>query len=242
MRALIIQHVELEGAGLLEKVFGEIGVVMDIRQMWKHDPLPGSLGDYGVMVILGGPMGADDEAEYPYLISLKELIRTAVDQSITTIGICLGGQLIARALGAVVKKNPVREIGWYPVKLTAAGKHSPVFDGFADEFMVFQWHGDTFDIPAGAHHLAVSSQCSNQAFSYGEHILAFQFHLEVSPDIVEMWAAAYQDELEEFGGSQAVQTLLDQTGQVWTGAERNVNRFLENLAGIISRQEILNQR
>ncbi|MHB1126474.1 MAG: type 1 glutamine amidotransferase [Bacillota bacterium] len=242
MRALVIQNVELEGAGLLERMFDELGLIMDIRKMWMSDSLPASLEDYAVLIILGGPMGADDEAEYPYLACLKELIQTAADRSVTTIGICLGGQLIARALGAEVKKNPVREIGWYPVTLTEEGRHSPVFAGFPDEFMVFQWHGDTFDIPHGAAHLVVSELCGNQAFTCGEHILAFQFHLEVNPEIIATWAAAYDDELEEFGGVHAVGELLDQTRQVWNGAEQSVFRFLENLGEIIKQNLKQNRR
>jgi len=139
LRVLIVQHVACEGPGLLADALLKDGWELDLRCMDAPGAiLPGKFDGYRALVILGGPMGAYEEETYPYLRRVQELIREAVAGRVPTVGICLGGQLIARAFGAEVKPNPVKEIGWYPVRVTPEGKAAPLFAGLPREFTVFQ--------------------------------------------------------------------------------------------------------
>lgn len=239
MRALVVQHVACEGPGLLRDVLEQKGWRLDIRCMDQPGAaLPESLGNYDAFVILGGPMGAYEEEIYPYLLQVQELIREAVSIRLPMLGICLGGQLIARALGARVGPNPVKEIGWYPVRLTPAGRLAPLFTGMPLEFSVFQWHGDTFALPDGAFLLAEGETCTNQAFVYGAHIgggyaWGLQFHLEVTPAMIEDWAKLYADELADFGGAGAAEALLENTQALWERIRPLQERFLENVETIL---------
>jgi GMP synthase (glutamine-hydrolysing) len=130
-------------------------------------------------------MSANDDL--PWIPPEIATIRAAVHRGIPVLGICLGAQLIARALGARVYRNPEKEIGWSPLQWTAAASADPLFHGFRDPETVFQWHGETFDLPPGAEHLAYSSACRHQAFRTGANVYGIQFHLEVTPEIVEEW-------------------------------------------------------
>jgi len=212
LRALIIQNVGIEGPGSLLPAMIEAGWRPDIRIMDAPEAtLPDGLTGYRALVVLGGPMNVYEETAYPHLRRVLDLISDALQRRMPVLGICLGAQLIARALGAPVTRNPVKEIGWYPVRLTAAGAASPPFAGLPAEFYVFQWHGDTFALPQGADLLATGAQCANQAFSYAGRVLALQFHLEVTAEMINNWAEVYADELEEFGGREARTELAAET-------------------------------
>ncbi|MCS7242526.1 type 1 glutamine amidotransferase [Candidatus Caldatribacterium sp.] len=234
-RALVVQHVTLEGPGLLSAALKERGWNLDLRVMdVRGTRLPCSLREYHAFLILGGPMGAYEEAKYPYLFDVEALICEGVSRGIPIVGICLGGQLIARAFQAEVRPNAVKEIGWYPLLLTAYGRTSPLFFGLPDSFSVFQWHGDTFELPYGASLLATGKTCRNQAFLYRGCALALQFHPEVTLEMISSWIEAYSGELVEFGGPEAVEQLRKETERRWQedGAIRkhlleNLCRFLE---------------
>jgi GMP synthase-like glutamine amidotransferase len=146
---------------------------------------------------MGGPMGVYDDAQYPWLAAEKEHIRAAIDAGKAVLGICLGAQLIAASLGAEVLPHTHKEIGWFPVSMTAAGVAHPLFAGINPAMTVFHWHGDRFDIPAGAQHLMSSTGCDNQAFAYGEKVLALQFHLEMDVAAVEGLIGACGRELKQ---------------------------------------------
>ena len=139
------------------------------------------------LVVLGGPMNVDETDTYPNLQTEVELIQEGIHRQMPILGICLGSQLIAKALGAQVKPNPAKEIGWYDVSLTEEGHQDPVFKHFADTETLFQWHGDTFDLPSNCVHLANSALCRNQAFRYGDNVYALQFHLEVDEPLINRW-------------------------------------------------------
>lgn len=214
------------------------------RKRWEIDircmdspgvALPDSLKDYTAFAILGGPMGAYEEEDYPYLYRVQELIREAVSIRMPTLGICLGGQLIARALGAHVRPNRVKEIGWYPVHLTKEGQAAPLLAGLPPEFPVFQWHGDTFALPDGAVLLATGQTCTNQAFVYKDCIWALQFHLEVTPTMIGHWAGAYASELEEFGGLGAARELVLETLEKWNSMQAVREQFLDNIEVVLGR-------
>lgn len=239
MRALVVQHVACEGPGLLEGALVEKGWVLDIRCMDRPGAsLPKSLGNYDAFVILGGPMGAYEDEIYPYLLQVQELIREAVTIRLPTLGICLGAQLIARALGATVKPNSVKEIGWYRVGLTPAGRLAPLFAGMPPELLVFQWHADAFALPKGALLLAEGDSCLNQAFVYGSHVSGgyawgLQFHPEVSPEIIEEWVALHIDELADFSGPGAAERLVQETRACWDEIRPLQELLLSNLEKVL---------
>ena len=234
MRLLMIQHVACEGPGLLADVLSRQGWELDIRYMDKSGTaLPDNLDDYQAFIILGGPMGAYEEGRYPYLFHIQKLVRVAAKCNIPTVGICLGGQLIARALGADVGPNPTKEIGWYPVRLLPEGKASPLFHDLPPAFSVFQWHGDTFALPDGAVLLASGEACHNQAFVYANHIWALQFHLEVTPSMIASWSEIYVNELVNYGGPGAAALLMLNTQVRWEAMRPWREQFLSNLTAIL---------
>ncbi len=152
------------------------------------EPLP-TPDQTTALIVLGGAMGANDDAGYPFLADLKDFIRTVVEQSKPYLGICLGGQLLAAALGAAVVSNRWEELGTRPVSLTAEGTGDPLFTGILPQFTTFQWHHDSFDLPEGAVLLATSAACPHQAFRYGLCAWGLQFHPEVTEQIIRDWCA-----------------------------------------------------
>jgi GMP synthase-like glutamine amidotransferase len=151
--------------------------------------------DYDLLVVMGGPMGVGDEADHSWLKPEKGCIADAVAAGRALVGICLGAQLIAEVLGARVYRNPVKEIGWLPVRLTAAGRQAELTASLPPELQVFHWHGDTFELPPGAVHLAESDGCAQQAFLYDQRVLGLQFHLESTPESVDAICTHCADEI-----------------------------------------------
>ena len=154
-----------------------------------RDGLLPRLEDISAFIVLGGAMGANDDRKHPFLNDLKQLIRTVVAADIPYLGVCLGGQLLAAALAANVASNRWEEIGNYTVALTAEGKTDFLFKGISPEFAAFQWHHDSFDLPAGAVLLASSAACPHQAFRVGTSAWGMQFHPEVTEEIIRCWSA-----------------------------------------------------
>ena len=141
--------------------------------------LPPTLDDIDWLVIMGGPMNIYEHRNHPWLVAEKGFIQTAASQGKRMLGICLGAQLIADALGGKVFQNPQIEIGWFPIRLSAAATKAALFADFPTELTPLHWHGDTFSLPPGAETLASSEGCQNQAFAVGGRIVGLQFHLEV---------------------------------------------------------------
>jgi GMP synthase (glutamine-hydrolysing) len=158
-------------------------------------------------------MSVYETRKYPYLTTELHLIEQAIQKDIPVLGVCLGAQLIAKALGARVTKNGEKEIGWYDVSRTHEAKKDPVVGHFKDSEKIFQWHGDTFETPKGAIHLASSQSCSNQAFRYGKRVYGFQFHLEVDEPMIERWlkTPSFKKELESLGGSETADKIRKET-------------------------------
>jgi GMP synthase (glutamine-hydrolysing) len=157
--------------------------------------------DTSLMVVLGGPIGAYDDALFPHLNPLLAMLEKRIAAGLPTIGICLGAQLIARALGAKVYPAAQKELGWKALTLTEAGRASALrhFEADGQPTPVLHWHGDTFDLPDGATRLASTDLCENQAFSWGDHVLGLQCHPEVLVDRFESWLVAYPGEVAESG-------------------------------------------
>ncbi|OGQ05745.1 MAG: hypothetical protein A3F82_03140 [Deltaproteobacteria bacterium RIFCSPLOWO2_12_FULL_44_12] len=186
-KILVCQHVPHEILGTLNPLFKQNGFRIRYVNFGRHPHAKPSLDGYFGLVVLGGPMNVDEVEKHPHLGFEVELIQQAIKKDLPVLGICLGAQLIAKALGAKVFKNPVKEIGWYNVCLTEEGKKDPILKHFRPTERLFQWHGDSFDLPKEALHLASSLDCEQQAFRYGKKVYGFQFHLEVDEPIIERW-------------------------------------------------------
>lgn len=193
--ALAIRHVAFEDLGLLGPLLADRGLAVQtleagVDDLAATDPLADDL-----LVVLGGPIGAMDDAVYPWLADELRLIARRLAAGRPTLGLCLGAQLMARALGAACYPAAAKEIGWAPVQLTAAGEASCLAPLGEDDTAVLHWHGDTFDLPDGATRLAATEVCPNQAFSYGDTALALQFHAEAHGAALERWFIGHTVEI-----------------------------------------------
>jgi GMP synthase-like glutamine amidotransferase len=194
LRIHALLHVPFEGLGSIEQWITANGHHLSRTRLFAGEELPRSTA-FDRLIIMGGPMNIYEEAQHPWLKAEKRLIREAIAAGKSVVGICLGAQLLADALGAPVFAGPHKEIGWLPITLTKAGKHSDLLRGMPEYMTVFHWHGDTFDIPPGAVHLAESEGCGSQAFLYDNRILGLQFHLESTPETVTQIVAHCRSEL-----------------------------------------------
>jgi GMP synthase (glutamine-hydrolysing) len=209
-RAIILQNAEKEGPGILLDILQERGWKQRIVYLYQGDPIPDNWEELGLAIMMGGPMNVHDEMAYPFLKEEKVFIREAVTRGLPLLGVCLGSQLIASALGASVYRGPVKEIGWSRVWLTSEGRRDPLLACFPSDFPVFQWHEDTMDLPDGAIHLVASEKYHNQAFRLGEWIYAFQFHLEVTQTIIENWLCDGGVELFSSKGISTSEKILSE--------------------------------
>ncbi len=201
-RLLVFQHVAHEILGTLDPVLRSHGFRIRYVNFGRHPDAQPNIEGYHGIVVLGGPMNVDETDNYPYLATEIRLLEQAVERGMPILGICLGAQLLARALGAQVRPNAEKEIGWYDVEPTREGLRDPLFSHFAADEKIFQWHGDTFDIPEGAVHLASAAACTNQAFRFGDCAYGLQFHLEVDAAMIERWLGVpgHITEIEAEGG------------------------------------------
>lgn len=189
-----LSHVPFEQLGAMEAWFRRRGMPISHSLLFQGDSLPDS-EDIDVLVVMGGPMGADDDHVHDWMAAEKALIKACIGAGKKVLGVCLGAQLIARVLGADVTANEHKEVGWFPVYPTTAGKDDSIGKLFSPQAHVLHWHGDTFAIPKGAVHLLESKGCSHQAFRYGDHVLALQFHLELEADSATALCDACPDDL-----------------------------------------------
>ena len=197
----IFRHARIEGPGYLGTFLTDQGVPWQLIRIDAGDALPQNMQAYSGMVLMGGPMSVNDAL--PWISPLLGLIRDADQRDIPLLGHCLGGQLISKALGAEVSRNPVKEIGWGEVQVIQGAESADWF-GSATGFEVFHWHGETFALPVGAKLLLVSSHCRHQAYALGKH-LVLQCHVEMTADMVRDWCAAGMQELASETGNAAVQ-------------------------------------
>jgi len=196
MRFHCLQHVEFEGPGLIETWINLQGYSLSFTRLYAGDSLPG-FHEFDVLVIMGGYMSVHDELQFPWMTAEKRLIRDAIRKNKKIVGICLGAQLVAEAMGAPVLPNPQKEIGILPVRFTPEARKLDCFRDFPGELHLFHWHGESFELPADAIRVAFSEACSNQGFVAGNHILALQFHMEVTEKMVNEMVTGGQDELIE---------------------------------------------
>ncbi|HTN71414.1 MAG TPA: gamma-glutamyl-gamma-aminobutyrate hydrolase family protein [Methylomirabilota bacterium] len=184
---LVFQHDPFEDLGFFAEVLEKQGAAYRVVRLF-HGEMPAENWErIGALIILGGPMSVNDEEEYPFLRWEKTIIRAAIEETVPTLGICLGAQLIAGALGALVYHGRVKEIGWSPVSITPHGQVDSLLGYLPENATVFQWHGDGFELPSGAIRLASSVNYETQAFRLGKNIYGLQFHLEVTPRMIARW-------------------------------------------------------
>jgi GMP synthase (glutamine-hydrolysing) len=192
--ATVIRHVAFEDLGSLAEVLNQHNYIVRYVEAGADD-LARINPSTDLLVILGGPIGAYDEKDYPFLLDELHLLERRLANDLPTLGICLGAQLMARALGAKVYPGSRKEIGWSPLDLSPAGQQTSLAHLAGDQTAVLHWHGDTFDLPAGATHLAATALYHNQAFSWQQRGLALQFHPEVTEGL-ERWFIGHACEIE----------------------------------------------
>jgi GMP synthase-like glutamine amidotransferase len=210
MRVLAFRHVPFEGVGLIAPALEERGLSLEYVDLYCPQAKLPEIADAAGLIFLGGPMSVNDPL--PYLKLESDFIVQALERKQPVLGICLGSQLIARALGSRVYRNPQKEIGWFDIHLTEAASNDALFSSVNSSETVFHWHGETFDLPPGATHLAYSEACRNQAFRFGPNVYGLQFHLEVTPEMIADWCT--QD--ENCGDVRELDAPIDS----WLHAER----------------------
>ena len=224
MRLHVLQHVPFEGLGHIDSWIRRRGHRLTLSRLYEGAKLPDPEA-FDRLVILGGPLNIHEEAAYPWLVEEKALIRAALAAGKSAVGICLGAQLLADGLGSRVYAGSHREIGWFPVRLTAAGQRTALTEGLPAVTTVFHWHGDTFDLPPGAVHLFASEACANQAFLLDNRILGLQFHLESTPETVQQLLTHCRDELIPGPFIQGVAQIADTVPERFA----RINNLLETL-------------
>lgn len=223
MKVYYFQHVPFEGLGMIAAWAAERVHTVEKTALYEPNHHLPSIVEYDALIVMGGSMGVYDEAEYPWLIAEKKHIRSAIDAGKPVLGICLGAQLIASALGAKVAPHTHKEIGWFPIAITDEAAEHPILSGLNQAMKVFHWHGDRLEIPNGAIHLMCSEACDNQAFLYGDNVLGVQFHLEMDEAAIISMINACGHELIESAWIQSRALILEET------KKRDTRQSLYNL-------------
>jgi GMP synthase (glutamine-hydrolysing) len=241
-RAIVIQHVALEGPARIADLCREKGITVDVREVFAGAVVPTTVGPDEMLVVMGGGMGVGDrdDPRYGFLRAEIALLRSALAEGRPVLGICLGAQLLAHAAGARVYPNlgldkarrqvPVREVGWGPVKLVG-NRAEPALSGLGPEEMVLHWHGDTFDLPPGAVHLAATALCPQQAFRIGQRAFGLQFHVEIDASTAGRWAVEDGDFVRAARGPEGVAQVIAETARHATAARAAGDRLLRNILG-----------
>jgi GMP synthase (glutamine-hydrolysing) len=219
----IIQNDPEVPPGNIAMNLGDMGIPFRVCHPYRNEPLP-LLEETAGVIVLGGAMGANDDQRHPFLTQVKGLIREMVAQSVPYLGVCLGGQLLAAAMGGRVVANRWGESGMQEVELTAAGRGDRLFAGFSPRHTTFQWHHDSFDIPAEGVLLAASPACPNQAFRIGPCAWGTQFHPEMTEEIIRVWCAwdpATRERADELVAAWQAEASYDATAR----------RLMENFVG-----------
>lgn len=218
LRIHYFQHVPYETLGCIRDWAKEYGHHVTCTQFFDEYSLP-RLEDIDWLIVLGGPMGIYEEDKYPWLVDEKNFIKRAIDNQKVVIGICLGAQIIAELLGSRVYPNKEKEIGFFPVYFSQEAETNDIFRLIPKEVEVFHWHGDTFDLPEGAIHLAKSEACKNQAFIYGNRIVGLQFHFEITREIIDDLINYNRYEIVD---SRFVQSITEIRSNMFMTIELNV--------------------
>ena len=206
----IFRHTPAEGPGYFAKFLDERGIPWQLICIDAGDAVPDDISKFSGLVFMGGPMSVNDDL--PWIAPVLALIRKAVERDIPVLGHCLGGQLISKALGGVVTRNLIKEIGWGEATVSDNDMARAWF-GATQSCEVFHWHGETFSLPQGAIHLLSSAHCANQAFALGKH-LALQCHVEMTAEMIRSWGEVGADEIAAASSSPAVQSAAAMQAQM----------------------------
>lgn len=186
-KVLVLQHVAHELLGTLNPILKEHKLKIRYVNFERTPEAEPDILGYNGLVVLGGPMGVYEADKHPHIVHELRVIEDALKMDIPVLGICLGAQMIAQVLGAHVGPNPIKEIGWHRVDFNSDAKKTPFFKNFNDSEMIFQLHGDSFEIPDSCVHLASAEACGGQAFRYGKKVHGLQFHIEVDEPMIKRW-------------------------------------------------------
>jgi GMP synthase (glutamine-hydrolysing) len=222
---VVLQHAECEGPGTLSDALAAVNLPVRVVRGDLGEPIPGDLASIAALIVMGGPMGVYEHTKYPFLLDEIRLVEAAVKAGLPVIGICLGSQLLATALGASVRPGSRKEIGWYPVHLEPEASADSLFVDAPNRFEGFHWHGDIFDLPEGAIGLAHSDLTECQAFRYGS-ANGILFHMEVTQASITAMAQAFPEELAQAGGS---------TESLASGTNRHLKR-LQSIGATVFRR------
>ena len=238
-RLLVFQHVAAEPLGTLDPLIRRRGHRVRFKNFERHPDAQLNTDRYRGLIVLGGPMNVEEHPQRAHLRNEMQAIEAMLKQDKPVLGICLGAQLLAHVLGAAVPRNPIKEIGWYPLHKTAAGKDDPVLAPLGETTPVFQWHGCRFDIPKDAVHLARSADCEQQAFRYGDNAYGFQFHLEMDERLVERWLAtpAYREELADSGLPHDEAAIRTHTRQHIAAMQQQADAVFNNFLDLVGRPQ-----
>jgi len=230
LSVLVFQHEPDDGPGYLGEALIRRGARLTTVRLDKGESVPNT-ALYNMLLVMGGGMNVYQEDKYPWLIEETQAIREAVEAGKAVLGVCLGGQLLAKALDAQVHLGAATEIGLTPIALTEAGKADPLFEGLSQVEAV-EWHDDTFDIPAGAVALARSEGCAHQAFRFGRQAYGLQFHPEVSPVMLAEWIKGASDPpINSFTFQSALEA---KAGALQTQADRLMDNFVRRCIPLTS--------
>lgn len=226
MRAHYLQHVPFEGLGSIEPWLMLAGYEITKTRFFETPELP-VINEIDLLIVMGGPMSVNDENMFPWLTDEQRFIRDTIDNGKPVLGICLGAQLIASAMGANIFPNTFKEIGWFPIQGVSSIDNS-IFS-FPPSIEVFHWHGDTFDLPSGATLLARSEGCENQAFQLGKSVIGLQFHLETTPESAMELVPNCRDELVAGEYIQTEQDILSAPQERYNKINNLMSDILEYL-------------
>lgn len=208
---IILQHVHCETPGIIADCLQSAGIGTHFVRIYEGDPIPSNLDAQAGLIIMGGPMSVYEHRRFPFLLEEQRLIEKALKENTPVLGVCLGSQLLAAALGADVKSGRQKEIGWHPVNLTAAAADDNLWRGLPSTFTAFHWHGDVYDLPQGAVSLAASEVTACQGFCYGATAYGILFHMEVTEKVIKNMVKEFSDELdaEKIAGGSIVAKTRD---------------------------------
>lgn len=229
MRIHCLQHVPFEGPAGIADWARDHGHALSVSALYADEVCPAHSA-FDWLVVMGGPMGVDDEPDHPWLRDEKRFIGETIAAGKTVVGVCLGAQLIAQVLGARVYRNPEKEIGWFPIELTEAGRASSLCGFLPPRFRAYHWHGDTFELPPGAVQLARSQVCEQQVFLYEERVLGLQCHLESTPASVADIVHHCADEIVPGPHIQSAERMLAATPEDFAGIGAALRGILDRLA------------
>ena len=229
MNAHIFQHAPFEGIGSIGVWLEQQGARTVYTRFYEAHPVLPDPADVDLLIVMGGPMSVTEEGGLPWLREEKRFIREAMRVGVPIVGICLGAQLVASAQGSAVYRAPHKEIGWFEIE---ALPHDGGAFRFPERLAVFQWHGETFDLPSGATRLAWSEACENQAFQIGENVIGMQFHLETTPETVDAILAHSRDELCEGLYVQAESVIRSAAAEAY----QRINRVMVEVLEYVTRR------